>query len=287
MKGGYSVIKGPLKDNAGNEVVAAGAAYVGDGDRAREHGLSRRRRDRLDILIPSGGCRGSGDRPDGGRGTALSRHGSRRSANGWRGDRRRSSSRSSPSSPASLCSDCLSLALGKSPVEFYELMYKGGFGTWFSVQNTLQRASPLLLAALCVALPARLGLVIIGGEGAIVLGGLAAARSRSAADGFAPAIIVLPLMAAAAASRRRHLDRSVGALRQYRGVNETIASLLMAYIAIALMNQLVEGPLRDPASLNKPSTTRSTRRSGSATSRAWTCTGASSPASSAASSPGS
>src|SRR6185295_4595065 len=36
--------------------------------------------------------------------------------------------------------------------------------------------------------------------------------------------------------------------------NETIASLLMAYIAIALMNQIVEGPLRDPASLNKPST---------------------------------
>ena len=28
----------------------------------------------------------------------------------------------------------------------------------------------------------------------------------------------------------------------------------MAYIAIALFNQLVEGPLRDPASLNKPST---------------------------------
>jgi len=37
-------------------------------------------------------------------------------------------------------------------------------------------------------------------------------------------------------------------------VNETIASLLLAYIAIALMNHLVEGPLRDPSSLNKPST---------------------------------
>ena len=46
----------------------------------------------------------------------------------------------------------------------------------------------------------------------------------------------------------------VGALRHYRGVNETISSLLVAYIAIAIMNQLVEGPLRDPASLNKPST---------------------------------
>jgi len=45
-----------------------------------------------------------------------------------------------------------------------------------------------------------------------------------------------------------------GALRQWRGVNETISSLLLTYIAIALMNHFVEGPLRDPSSLNKPST---------------------------------
>jgi simple sugar transport system permease protein len=45
-----------------------------------------------------------------------------------------------------------------------------------------------------------------------------------------------------------------GALRQWRGVNETISSLLLGYIAIALFKHFVEGPLRDPASLNKPST---------------------------------
>jgi simple sugar transport system permease protein len=45
-----------------------------------------------------------------------------------------------------------------------------------------------------------------------------------------------------------------GALRQWRGVNETIGSLVLAYIAIALFKHLVEGPMRDPASLNKPST---------------------------------
>jgi ribose/xylose/arabinose/galactoside ABC-type transport system permease subunit len=45
-----------------------------------------------------------------------------------------------------------------------------------------------------------------------------------------------------------------GALRAYRGVNETISSLLLNYIAIALLNHMVEGPLRDPSSLNKPST---------------------------------
>ncbi|XXT55132.1 hypothetical protein WMF23_41280 [Sorangium sp. So ce542] len=45
-----------------------------------------------------------------------------------------------------------------------------------------------------------------------------------------------------------------GALRVYRGVSETISSLLLNYIGIALLNHLVEGALRDPASLNKPST---------------------------------
>ena len=45
-----------------------------------------------------------------------------------------------------------------------------------------------------------------------------------------------------------------GWLRQFRGINETISSLLLAYVAIGLFKHWVEGPLRDPASLNKPST---------------------------------
>src|ERR1700733_13860624 len=64
------------------------------------------------------------------------------------------------------------LALGKSPAQFFELVYRGGFGTAFSIQNTLQRSAPLILTALAVAIPARIGLIMIGGEGALVLGGL-------------------------------------------------------------------------------------------------------------------
>jgi basic membrane protein A and related proteins len=44
LKGGYSVIKGPLNDNAGNVLVTGGQALRGDRHRARKHGLSRRRR---------------------------------------------------------------------------------------------------------------------------------------------------------------------------------------------------------------------------------------------------
>lgn len=145
------------------------------------------------------------------------------------------------------------LAVGKSPVQLYQTMWRGGFGSWFSIQNSLSRGAPLLLAALCVALPARLGLVVIGGEGAIVLGGVAAAAIGVALGG-APSFIVILAMGVAGMAAGGIWIGAVGVLRHNRAVNETISSLLMAYIAIALMNHLVEGPLRDPASLNKPST---------------------------------
>lgn len=146
------------------------------------------------------------------------------------------------------------LAIGKSPVQLFQVMYTGGFGSWFSIQNSLSRAAPLLLTALCVALPARLGLIVIGGEGAVVLGGVAAAATAISLAGSAPPMFALLAMALAAMLVGGFWIGLSGFLRHYRGVNETISSLLLAYIAIALMNQLVEGPLRDPASLNKPST---------------------------------
>lgn len=145
------------------------------------------------------------------------------------------------------------LLVGKSPLAFFGLVWTAGFSTAFSWQNTLSQVSPLLFAALCVALPARLGLVVIGGEGAIVLGGLAAAVAGTIAAGWPPALGI-GLMALAAMALGGGWIATIGALRIKRGVNETIASLLMAYIAIALFNHLVEGPFRDPASLNKPST---------------------------------
>lgn len=142
---------------------------------------------------------------------------------------------------------------GHDPVQAWGLLFQGAFGDAFSLQNTLQRAAPLMLTALCVALPARAGLTIIGGEGALVLGGLACAAL--------PGLLPLPagwvgtaLLLLAAAAAGAAWIALAGWLRQWRGVNETISSLLLGYVAIALFKHLVEGPMRDPASLNKPST---------------------------------
>ncbi len=141
---------------------------------------------------------------------------------------------------------------GASPVEAWTILFKGAFGDWFSWQNTLQRSAPLMLTALCVALPARAGLIIIGGEGALVLGGLAAAwLAHTVPVGGMAGTVAICLAGALMGAAWISL---AGWLRQWRGVNETISSLLLAYVAIGLFKHLVEGPLRDPSSLNKPST---------------------------------
>lgn len=142
---------------------------------------------------------------------------------------------------------------GVDPIEAWVLLFKGAFGDAFSWQNTLQRAAPLMLTALCVAIPYQAGLMVIGGEGALVLGGLACAAL--------PYLLPLPagllgtsLVLLASALAGAGWIALVGLLREVRGVNETISSLLMSYVAIGVFKHLVEGPMRDPASLNKPST---------------------------------
>jgi simple sugar transport system permease protein len=146
------------------------------------------------------------------------------------------------------------LAIGKSPADFIAYVWRGGFGTAFSFQNTLQRSAPLILTALAVAIPARIGLIMIGGEGALVLGGFAAAALAIPMIGVVAPILTLILMAIFAMMVGGFWVGIAGFLRYARGVNETISSLLLTYIGIAIMNFFVEGALRDLSNPNKPST---------------------------------
>ena len=137
----------------------------------------------------------------------------------------------------------------------YALLLQGGFGSVFAWSETLTRAIPLILTGLAFAIPARIGLTLIGAEGALVLGGFAAAAiAIPLVSNGVPPFVTLPIMAATAIVVGAIWVGFTGWLKYARGVNETIASLLMSYIAIAIMNFFVEGALRDPASANKPST---------------------------------
>ena len=142
---------------------------------------------------------------------------------------------------------------GANPIAVYSSIYKAAFGSWSAWQNTLIRASPLMLTALCTLLPARLGLVIIGNEGALVMGGLGAIFMGLSLETTLPSVVVQVMMAIAGMICGGTWIMLAGSLRHYRGVNETISSLLLNYIAIAFLKHLVEGPLRDVDFVTKPS----------------------------------
>ena len=140
---------------------------------------------------------------------------------------------------------------GLDPFLAYATLFQGAFGSWFSVEQTLTQAAPLMLTALCTALPARAGLLVIGGEGALVVGGVASVLAGVALGNVPPALAVT-LMCVTGAFAGGLWIAAAGALRHWRGVNETIATLLLNYIAIAVMNHLISGPIRDFAQVLKP-----------------------------------
>jgi general nucleoside transport system permease protein len=140
---------------------------------------------------------------------------------------------------------------GANPFAVYASIYKAAFGSWYSFQNTLVRAAPLMLCSLGTAIPFQLGLVMIGSEGALVIGGLCATIVGLQFPTASPLTVQVVMAVVGMATGGLWLA-SAGALKHYRGVNETISSLLMNYIAIAILNQAINTWMRDPSSLNKP-----------------------------------
>jgi len=141
---------------------------------------------------------------------------------------------------------------GVDPFAVYRTLYLGAFETRISIETTLTQAAPIMLTALCTAIPARAGLLVIGGEGALVVGGVATVLVGVNLSGLPSYLGVILLGLTGILSGGLWIG-AAGALRQYRGVNETISTLLMNYIAIAVMNHLVTGPIRDFKRLVKTS----------------------------------
>jgi simple sugar transport system permease protein len=145
------------------------------------------------------------------------------------------------------------LAIGRPPLTTLVQMVLYGFGDSYSFSESLVKATPILLCALAVILPARLGLITVGGEGQLYFGALTGTAVVIAfPDG--PAVLLMPAMLVAGAAGGAVWSGVAGVLRARCNVNETISTLLTNYIAVLLVNYFIYGPWKDPASLGWPAT---------------------------------
>src|ERR1700676_1707199 len=87
----------------------------------------------------------------------------------------------------------LLLAAGKDPLKAYVDTLVYVFGNAYGFSELLVRMIPLLLTAVAVALPTRIGLINVGGEGQLYMG---AWLATAGALGFSdwPGWLLLPLM---------------------------------------------------------------------------------------------
>ena len=142
---------------------------------------------------------------------------------------------------------------GYPPGQIFTQIYKGAFGDAFSITTTLSKTLPILLCALATALPARMGLISVGAEGQLYFGaltGTAAVLVHPAASAW----LMLPSMLALTLLGGALWGAIPGVLRAALGVNETIVTILMNYLAIKLVEYAVYGPWKDPGNLGWPAT---------------------------------
>jgi general nucleoside transport system permease protein len=163
---------------------------------------------------------------------------------------------------AGLAFGALLLTLGgHSVTDAYRAMWDSSLGTTTGFQQTLVRATPLLLTALAVTVALRLNVWNIGAEGQMALGAIGATFVAFHAGGL-PAFPLLVLMFAGGAVAAALWALVAAVPRAAVGLNEIITTLFLNYIGLLLLSALINGPWKDPTvvgfSYSRPLPTQAT-----------------------------
>jgi simple sugar transport system permease protein len=136
------------------------------------------------------------------------------------------------------------LALGANPLTAYHALLQGAFGTVDSLTQTAIKAVPILLVGVGICIAFRANVLNIGGEGQIVMGGLAATAVALALPNV-PGPILITLVLVAGALGGAAWGAIAGALKAYYNVNEILSTIMLNIVAVQIMNYLLSGPLVD------------------------------------------
>lgn len=136
---------------------------------------------------------------------------------------------------------------GANPLEVYADMWTSTFARPRSMTEIFVRMAPITLAALAVVVPARAGMINVGGEGQVLLGAIAAAGTALLIDQHAPGMVTIVLMMVAGMVAGAAWAGIAGLLRIGFNVNEAVTTLLLNFIALDLLLFLIYQPWRESA----------------------------------------
>ncbi len=132
---------------------------------------------------------------------------------------------------------------GVNPWYAYETLLRSALGTERGLLRTLQKATPLVLAGLAVAVALRVGLFNIGAQGQLLWGAIAAAYVGTTLTGL-PAALLIPSCMLAGMLAGALWGAIAGVLKATRGVHEVISTIMLNSIAVGIIDYLVSYPLK-------------------------------------------
>ncbi len=141
------------------------------------------------------------------------------------------------------------LIIGKNPISSYRDLFKATFGSFYGFSEVIVAMIPILLTALAVSLPSRIGMINVGGEGQMFLGAIFATFAALAFKDLPgwillPVMVLLGILGGALWAFLPAYFKSIGL------VNETITTLLMNMIAPKIAGLLIFGYWHSPRETN-------------------------------------
>jgi simple sugar transport system permease protein len=140
---------------------------------------------------------------------------------------------------------------GYNPGTVYIEIIRGSLGSGYSISETVQTVIPLLIMALGVTICFKVKFINIGPEGQFYTGAMAATYFAITWPDL-PRGALLALMCASSIAMGGLWCVIPALLKVKVGVNETLVTLMMNYIAIKFVAYLQYGPWKDPSVIGYP-----------------------------------
>ncbi len=134
-----------------------------------------------------------------------------------------------------LCAILTTVLTGDNPLAVYGSIFNGAFGSERKTWITLQDISVLLIIALALTPAFKMQFWNIGGEGQVLVGGLAAAACMICAGDKLPHGLIIFYMIVGAVSAGAIWGIIPAIFKAKWNTNETLATLMMNYIATQLV----------------------------------------------------
>ena len=137
------------------------------------------------------------------------------------------------------------LISGKDPLKSYQDIFKSTFGSTYGFSEVIVAMIPMLITALAVALPSRVGLINVGGEGQLYIGA-AFATFGALTFSHLPGWLLVPWMVLLGMLGGALWAFIPGYLKSIGLVNETITTLLLNSVAPKIIGFLIFGFWHSP-----------------------------------------